>query len=62
MWRGACGQEIPRAVTVESIEICMPGESDGGKLVDEAYWSERENFVVDLDNGHWAYGYQICPV
>lgn len=60
MWRGGFGTEIPKVATVKSIELCEPGEKYG-EDVSEASWSERNRLVVDLDNGHWAYGSQLSP-
>ena len=43
---------------VTGIELCKAGEKYGIGM--EKIWLEHKNdSVFDLDNGHWAYGYQI---
>ncbi len=63
LWRGGFGTEPFRKATVEGIEITNGGKY--GDPVDEVEWSKvrDRNVTVDLDNGHWAYAYQIkrCP-
>jgi len=62
MWSGGWGSQAPVPVTVTRIEKnCEGGYGD---FCDEIPWSEcdERNVVVDLDNGHWAYGYQLKPM
>lgn len=47
---------------IERIEVVEPGQKEDGISVNEFYWSLKDNVVVDLDNGHWAYGSTIEPV
>jgi len=60
MWRGAWGKETPKEAVVTEMALCAVGEKYG-KPISSAKWStvENEKVVVDLDNGHWAYGYQL---
>jgi len=50
-----------RFAKVLHIELCHDASAYGVE-VSAASWSERDRIVVDLDNGHWAYGAQIEPV
>jgi hypothetical protein len=61
MWRGGFGGESPKEAIVESIELCKSG-SKYGDSVNSVDWSKKDRIVVDLDNGHWARGYQISPI
>ncbi len=61
MWRGSWGTENPQNATVEAIEIDC--ENKTGKSVTKVEWSKvNEDVIVTLDNGHWAYGYQITQL
>ena len=63
IWRGAWGSEPPKEAKVEGIQKCPQG-SKYGKDVTSADWDTVMNgrtIVVDLDNGHWAYGNQLKP-
>jgi hypothetical protein len=59
LWRGGFGADPFRKVTVEEIEITNGGKY--GNQVDSVEWSKVQDryLVVTLDNGHWAYAYQI---
>lgn len=60
-WRGGFGNESAKDAKVQGIEKCKPG-SKYGNQVDSIDWSKVDrSVVVDLDNGHWAYGDQIKP-
>lgn len=61
--RGGFGYDSPTNAKVEAIDINCRGGKHGDD-VDEVDWSKvtRDNCVVSLDNGHWAYGNQIKPV
>jgi hypothetical protein len=41
---------------IKHIEVVEPGEKEDGISVKKFYWSMKNQVVVDLDNGHWAYG------
>lgn len=57
-WHGAFGREPAKEAKVESIELCKPGQKHG-EPVNSVDWENVKNVVVDLDNGHWAYGTQL---
>jgi hypothetical protein len=55
IWKGSWGRDEAKVATVTRIEI-------DGVLVPQVPWGIVQDFVVvGLDNGHWAYGYQIKP-
>ncbi len=62
-WRGGFGVDAPKQVTVKSIEVCVEGRKEGRK-VSSVEWSDvsSRKIVVDLDNGHWAYGTQLKEI
>lgn len=61
-WRGSWGGDAPRRARVMAIEV-LDGTSDKHGLdTDEVAWEPARDFIVDLDNGHWAYGTQLAPV
>ena len=47
--------------TILGIEICKI-DSKYGRGVHKCDTSKHSNGVVDLDNGHWCYFYQIIEV
>lgn len=65
LWRGAWGNDPPQVAVIRSIELVAPGQKENGTSVDEVPWAKIEEagdmntVVVDLSNGHWAYGYQL---
>lgn len=63
MWRGAFGSEPQKRVKVEGIQKC-PSGSKSGRDVNSVDWSSvnSRTIVVDLDNGHWAYGTQLKQI
>ena len=47
---------------ITGIELCEePGLKEGIR-VKQMFIDLKDRCVFDLDNGHWAYGYQIDPV
>lgn len=63
MWRGGFGSFAPVPAVVESIEQTTERRSKyGGKQVTEAAWANKDYLLVDLANGHWAYGEQLSPM
>jgi len=65
MWRGAWGKELPKEAKVKSIELCANGNKHGGKVKSVAWetvTSEKRSVSVVLENGFWAYGYQLSPI
>ena len=65
MWRGGWGNHAARPAQVVRLTRCAPGEKEGGHEIDAAPWAlvvvPASGYVVDLDNGHWAYGEQLRP-
>jgi len=73
IWRGAWGKDVPKQVKITSIEVCN-GSSfvkhnltlKSGISVNEVEWSDIKlnprNYVFDLNNEHWAYGYQLTQM
>ena len=64
IWRGAWGKEAPKRVKITSIEIT--NGSKYGMSVNEVKWNDIKlnprNFAFDLNNEHWAYGYQLTEI
>lgn len=61
-WRGAWGSNAPALAEVTGIEILDGTDTKYGLDTDKVSWDAANRIVVDLDNGHWAYGSQISPV
>ena len=61
-WSGGFGAQRARPAVVTGIVLTELHEKYG-TTADSVSWSRvRQNCaVVDLDNGHWAYGSQIEP-
>ena len=62
MWRGSWGKDAPKETRVTTIE--MNCGSKHGDNVQSIEWSKviDRSIVVDLSNGHWAYGNQITKL
>jgi hypothetical protein len=60
-WRGSEGRDGWLEAKVKRIELVRPGQHENGVLVPWIPTTVIDNCVFDLDNGHWAYGYQIKP-
>jgi len=61
MWSGSWGSDSPKEVTITGIQVNeFNGSKEGGQVedIDWDYITER-NILVNLDNGHWAWGFQI---
>lgn len=57
-WRGAWGRDSAKDAVVEGIEVNC--EDKEGTPVTEITTDEcNGRTIFTLDNGHWAYGYQI---
>jgi hypothetical protein len=46
---------------VTGIELCQNGEKYGIDMP-KIFLEDKDRCTFDLDNGHWAYGYQVEPV
>jgi hypothetical protein len=64
IWRGRWGKEAPKQVKITSIEVCNGSKYCMG--LSEVEWSDIKlnprNYVFDLNNEHWAYGYQLTEI
>lgn len=63
-WKGSWGGDLAKEVKVTEMELCEEG-SKYGEPKTEMDWEtvqEGRRVVVSLDNGHWAYGYQLEPL
>lgn len=45
---------------VEDIQICRQGEKEGRSV--KSADVKKHHGVIDLDNGHWTYFYQVKEV
>ena len=63
MWRGGFGSDAPKPAKVTGIEKCAEGKKNG-ETIFSVPWDKVDSrkIVVDLDNGHWAYGTQISQM
>ena len=59
-WRGSWGKDMPKTVTVEGIEQTRYENEKEGDSVNSVKWTD--SFIVDLDNGHWAYNHQLKEI
>lgn len=62
IWRGGFGRDAPAIAKIESMELTEHPRSKHGEDVAEADWSMKNNLIVTLTNGHWAYGEQLSPM
>jgi len=60
MWRGAWGTEVPKKAKVIGLELTRSPKDKEGVIVEQV--KAGDHFLVDLDNGKWAYGWQIKPI
>ena len=58
-WRGRWGQDNPLPAVVKGISV--GSNTDAETPVESIEWDavNSRDVIVDLDNGHWAYGNQI---
>ena len=59
-WRGAWGSQPMKFAVITSLERTNRSREKYGVSVDHIM--DGEHFVCNLDNGHWAYDFQINPV
>lgn len=60
LWRGAWGEGKEEKATVTRIEATAQVHEKYGNEVSKVDWDKP--FIVDLDNGHWAYSTQLKPI
>lgn len=61
MWRGAWGKEPARKARIKNIEITSTPKDKEGVTADSVDHGSQ-CYICDLDNGKWAYGWQIDPI
>jgi len=61
MWRGSWGTEPKKQVRVMGIEITESRRHKEGEEAREVD-TTTQHYIADLDNGKWAYGWQIEPI
>ena len=59
-YRPRFGRGIPVEAVVTAMEYCEDGGKYGEPIDD--YCGDKDYLVINLDDGHWAYGYQIDRV
>jgi hypothetical protein len=64
IWRGEWGKGPPIVRTVASLFYDPNGQGKNGHEVPDVEWNKMidRSVVVDMDNGHWAYGFQCKPI
>ena len=60
-WRGSWGSDAPKLAKVVGLAVTDRPREKHGFSVELVHWSvvETNHCIVDLDNGHWAYGFQV---
>lgn len=63
LWRGTWGRDRPKKAVVVGMEVTTYPREKDGYSVEEVGWEvvREDRVVLDLGNGHWAYGSQIAP-
>lgn len=59
MWSGGFGNDPYKPAKVLGIQYCEVDEKYGEEVQDINWNDVKDHAVVDLDNGHWAYGSQL---
>lgn len=62
IWRGAWGKDLPKEAIVTDIDVWNGNDH---YEVDEVDWElvkAGRDVIVSLDNGFWAYGFQLLPL
>ena len=59
MVRGSWGNEPPKRVQILGMDLCASPRQKHGVPVTEVPATLKDYVNFDLNNGHWAYGYQI---
>jgi len=59
IWRGCWGSAEPKEAIVTDITKTQNYREKHGQNVQECNWTDY--FIVDLNNGHWAYNFQLTP-
>ena len=63
-WKGSWGSDPQEEVTVTGIQINFESEKEEGYNVEEVDWDRvvGRDAIVDLNNGHWAWAFQISRI
>ena len=63
-WRGSYGDQVARPSIVTAIVRTAESGGKYGPNVEQISWAliNAGYGIVDLANGHWAYGHQIAPL
>ena len=61
-WRGSWGNDSWVKAKIVGIELVNAGQKENGIAIESIPVEVKDHCVFDLDNGHWAYGYQIKEV
>lgn len=61
VWRGAWGKDVPRPAVVKDMELCEQPRMKYGLPTNQIFYKDKDRTVFTLDNGSWAYGFQIEP-
>lgn len=61
-YRGGFGAGPARKARINDIELCEEEHEKYGTPVEEVSVHELYKCVLDLSDGHWAYGYQVEEV
>jgi len=59
LWRGHWGSDPAKPAKVEAMELCEQPRQKYGIQVETIHYRDKDRTLFVLDNGHWAYGYQI---
>ena len=62
VYRGSFGSGAKANAKIEDIELCDNEHEKYGIPVEEVHFKDLRRCVVNLSDGHWAYGYQIDEV
>lgn len=62
IYRPAWGREQPKTAIVEAIDKCKHEGDKYGDSVTEISWRDKDYGTYSLNDGHWAYGYQIKKI
>jgi hypothetical protein len=64
-WKGCWGKDDVKLAKITEISLCVYENVKYGDIVSEVSWDKvigGRKVIVDLDNGHWAWGFQISPI
>jgi hypothetical protein len=64
IWRGSFGNGFPTMATIKGIGLVTNGDKEDTEPVNEIADDQMRgrDVVVDLTNGHWAWGNQISKL